>query len=152
MTMQLITAPEPLHPKHPSVFLAGSIEQDKAERWQDKVIQALSDLDITIFNPRRAAWDASWVQEKSNPQFNEQVNWELQALELATHIFMYIDPNTKAPITLLELGLHAQSGKVMVCCPKGYWRKGNVDIVCDRFKIPQAESLNDLIQRSTVKL
>ena len=146
MTMQLITAPEPLSPKYPSIFLAGSIEQDKAERWQDKVIQALSDLEVTIFNPRRAAWDATWVQEKSNPQFNEQVNWELQALDLATHIFMYIDPNTKAPITLLELGLHAQSGKVMVCCPSGFWRKGNVDIVCDRFNIPQAENLNDLIQ------
>lgn len=153
--MQVITAPEPLqtrHPNRPSVFLAGSIEQDRAERWQDKVIQALTELDITVFNPRRAAWDAAWVQEKSNPRFFEQVSWELEALEKADHILIYIDPNTKAPITLMELGLHARSGKILLCCPPGYWRKGNVDIVCERYQIPQADTLEDLIAQLKAKL
>ncbi|MCB0641083.1 MAG: nucleoside 2-deoxyribosyltransferase domain-containing protein [Phaeodactylibacter sp.] len=145
--MHVITAPEPIHStsQSPRIFLAGSIEQDLAERWQDRVIQALSHLDVTLLNPRRSAWDASWAQEKSNPQFFEQVSWELDALEQATHILMYIDPNTKAPITLLELGLHARSGKVLLCCPQGYWRKGNVDIVCARFGIPQYDTLDKLI-------
>jgi hypothetical protein len=49
---------------------------------------------------------------------------------------MYFDPNTKSPISLLELGLFAQSKKLIVCCPRGFWRKGNVDITCDRYGIP----------------
>lgn len=144
--MQLITAPEPLNIFHPSVFLAGSIEQDIAERWQNKAIAALGDLDVTMLNPRRKQWDASWVQSIDNPQFNEQVNWELTALEKADIVIVYFDKHTKSPITLMELGLYANSDKtVLVCCPHGFWRKGNVDIVCQRYKVPQYETLEMLI-------
>ena len=145
--MQLITAPEALEIQHKSVFLAGSIEQDKAELWQEKVIQHLEDLEITILNPRRAAWDDSWVQSIDNLQFSEQVNWELDALESADFILIYFDKNTKSPISLLELGLFANTDKqLFVCCPKGFWRKGNVDIVCNRYNIPTFETLDKMIE------
>lgn len=150
--MQVITAPEPLHITSTSIFLAGSIAQDKAEKWQDKVIAALSDTPMTILNPRRAQWDASWKQEKDFQPFHEQVSWELNALEAADNIIIYFDPKTEAPISLLELGLFAQSGKVMVCCPEGFWRKGNVDIVCERFGIPQKDTLETLIKELRNKL
>ena len=144
--MQLITAPELLNIHYPSVFLAGSIEQDVAEKWQDKVILALAHLNITILNPRRKQWDASWIQSIDNPQFREQVNWELAALERADIVIVYFDKNTKSPITLLELGLYANSKKnVLVCCPQGFWRKGNVDIVCQRYNVPQYDTLEKLI-------
>jgi len=58
---------------------------------------------------------------------------------------MYFDPNTKSPISLLELGLHANSGKMIVCCPKGFWRKGNVDIVCERYDVPVVCDIDSLI-------
>jgi hypothetical protein len=51
-------------------------------------------------------------------------------------IVMYFDPNTKSPISLLELGLHANEQKLIVCCPDGYWRQGNVRVVCERYNIP----------------
>ena len=144
--MQLITAPEALDIQHRSVFLAGSIEQDVAERWQDRVITALSNLDVTIFNPRRKEWDASWVQSIDNHNFHEQVSWELSALEKADIVIVYFDKNTKSPITLMELGLYANTDKsVLVCCPDGFWRKGNVDIVCQRYNVPQCDSLELMI-------
>ena len=145
--MQLITAPQSLSVQHLSIFLAGSIEQDKAERWQDKVIHALSELELTILNPRRAAWDDSWKQSIENIQFKEQVDWELDALESADFILIYFDKNTKSPITLLELGLFANTNKqLLVCCPTGFWRKGNVDIVCNRYNIPTFETLEQMIE------
>jgi hypothetical protein len=145
--MQLITAPESLEILHHSIFLAGSIEQDVAEKWQDRVVESLSHLDITILNPRRKAWDASWVQSIDNPQFNEQVNWELSALEKADKVIVYFDKNTKSPITLMELGLFANTNKsLMVCCPDGFWRKGNVDIVCHRYGVPQFDTLEAIIE------
>lgn len=120
------------------VFLAGSIEMGTAEDWQQKLTDHLESLgkDITVFNPRRDNWDPTWEQSINNPQFCAQVQWELQALDEADLIVMYLDPNTKSPISLVELGLHAKSGKIIVCCPDGFYRKGNVDIVCMTYGIP----------------
>ena len=93
------------------LFLAGSIEMGKAENWQDKVKKALQNENYVILNPRRDDWDSSWVQSIDHPQFKEQVTWELTAQDVADIILMYFDPSTKAPISLLELGLYAKSGK-----------------------------------------
>jgi len=76
----------------------------------------------------------------------------LDAQERATLILMYFAPTTKAPITLLELGLGARSGKLIVCCPEGYWRRGNVEIVCARYGIPMAKDLEALIQAAKEKI
>ncbi len=149
--MQMIKAPNPykiIDNEIPKIFLAGSIEEGTAEKWQDKVADALTGFNVLVLNPRRDHWDASWKQEKDNPQFSEQVNWELSAQEDADFIVMYFDPNTKSPITLLELGLFAGKKPVnnfIVCCPKGFYRKGNVDIVCDRYNIKLVETLPELI-------
>lgn len=107
-----------------------------ASRWQDAVIDGLEDRSGTILNPRRSAWDSSWKQSIDNPVFREQVEWELASLEAADQVAMYFDPTTRAPITLLELGLVAASGKLVVACPDGYWRRGNVQVVCDRYRVP----------------
>ncbi|MFL5339602.1 MAG: nucleoside 2-deoxyribosyltransferase domain-containing protein [Gemmataceae bacterium] len=145
---RIIKPPAPVHLDAgvPSVFLAGSIEQGAAEDWQRQVEFALDDLPVVILNPRRDEWDASWVQSIDNPQFRGQVEWELAAQERAGVIGMYFAPATRAPITLLELGLFARSGKVVVCCPDGYWRKGNVEIVCARYSVPLVPDLTDLVR------
>ena len=131
----------------PAVFLAGSIEMGKAIDWQTKVTEALTALLCLVLNPRRSDWDSTWKQEIGNAQFNEQVSWELKAMEDAKVIAMYYDPATKSPITLLELGIWAgrQPAKLVVCCPEGFWRKGNVDIVCNRYHVQQVGTVEELI-------
>lgn len=119
-----------------AVFLAGSIEQGAAEDWQASLTAALADRDVVVLNPRRDEWDASWRQSIDEPRFRGQVEWELDGLDRADVIAMWFAPATRAPITLLELGLHAREGKVVVGCPDGFWRKGNVEIVCARFGVP----------------
>jgi Nucleoside 2-deoxyribosyltransferase like len=128
------------------IFLAGSIEMGLAEQWQERIVKAISDVSgLVILNPRRDDWDASWEQRASNPQFSEQVNWELDMLDAADIVVMYLAPGTKAPISLLELGLCARTGKLRVCCPEGFWRRGNVEMVCERYQIPLSATLDDLI-------
>lgn len=141
----------PKNLEYPSIFLAGSIEMGKAEDWQTIVTNGLSDIpNLNIMNPRRDDWDSSWVQTIDNPQFNEQVTWELEMQENADVIIMYFDKDTMAPITLLELGLFGipNNENMIVCCPDGFYRKGNVDIVCDRYGIKQTNNINDLIEMS----
>ena len=65
------------------IFLAGTIEMGNSEDWQTKVSNALADRPYTILNPRREQWDASWEQRIENPQFYQQVNWELDGLNKA---------------------------------------------------------------------
>ena len=141
-----------LDTEYVNVFLAGSIEMGVAEKWQEKVIAALSDKPIKFLNPRREDWDSSWKQDIHNDNFVEQVIWELSSLELAQIVIMYFDPNTKSPISLLELGLHAKEQKLVVLCPEGFWRKGNVDVVCEYYGINQVDTFDELIEfiRSTI--
>src|SRR5262245_21353171 len=129
----------------PSVFLAGSIEMGRASPWQAQVETSLRDLDVVVLNPRRDDWDSSWHQSIQDERFREQVEWELAAQEKADLIAMYFAPDTQAPITLLELGLAAPTGRVVVCCPEGYWRKGNVDVVCARYRVPTVPDLDALV-------
>jgi len=136
-----------------SIFLAGSIEMGTAENWQERIVKELEDVNqLVIYNPRRDDWDSSWEQKIGNEQFNEQVVWELKHMEKATVIPMYFSPGTKSPITLLELGLFADSGKVIVCCPDGFWRKGNVDIVCRDFNVEQVDTIEGLIEATKMCL
>lgn len=146
--MKVITAPNKLSFDNRSVFLAGSIEQDKAENWQDKVITELKDFDVTVLNPRRKKWNNKWDQSINNPEFKNQVDWELTALEQSDIIIMYFDPATKSPISMLELGLFANSGKMLVSCPEGFWRKGNIDIVCERYSVPMFSTLDKMVSEA----
>lgn len=128
------------------IFLAGSIEMGAAVDWQTEITKRLSHLEnLVILNPRRDDWDSTWTQSIDNPQFNEQVTWELNAMDDADLIYFHFDPKTKSPITLLELGLHAQGTPVLVNCSEGYWRKGNVDIVCARYRVPTVDNLDEAV-------
>jgi hypothetical protein len=136
----------------PSLFLAGSIEMGAASPWQDEVIAALAGWQGTILNPRRPDWDSAWQQSIDDPRFREQVEWELDGLERATRIAMYFDPATRAPVTLCELGLVARSSRLVVACPDGFWRKGNVEVVCARYGTPLLPDLASLIANLRAEL
>ncbi len=143
-----IQAPHPLEDDgRTKVFLAGSIEMGRAEDWQKMCINVLKDYPIQFLNPRRDDWDSTWKQEIGDPQFNQQVTWELDSLEKSDFIILYFDKHTMSPISLLELGIHAccNPEKLLVLCPEGFWRKGNVDIVCERYGVRQFEDFDSLL-------
>lgn len=137
-----------------SIFLAGTIDMGNSVDWQKKLEGELTHpkKDFYIFNPRRDDWDSSWEQTIENDNFREQVEWELLALDVCEVIFMYFTPGSQSPITLLELGLYAQSKKIIVCCPKKFWRSGNVEIVCKRFGIPFYHDLDWAISECNYRI
>ena len=151
--MKVLKPPTPLEEREgPSLFLAGTIDNGASVDWQAQVSEALSDLPGTILNPRRDSWDPTWEQSIHNKPFKEQVEWELQGLEEADVIMIYFAPGSKSPISLLELGLFAHSRRMLVCAPEGFWRKGNIEVVCERYKIPRFEHLQDLIEEIRIRL
>lgn len=117
-----------------TVFLAGSIEMGIAEQWQERVVRMMDGISaVTLFNPRRDDWDNSWEQDIACEVFREQVEWELDHIAAADHVLIYFVADTKAPITLAELGYAlGRNLRTVVVCPPGFYRRGNVQIMCAR--------------------
>lgn len=144
---QLVRSPAPVPADDRlKVFLAGSIDMGGTQDWQAQLARELADEGVVLLNPRREDWNPAWKPVAEEPEFRRQVEWELTALQRADVIAMYLAPGSQAPVSLLELGLHAGSGKVLLACPDGFWRKGNVDIVAQRYGIPRYGSLPALAQ------
>lgn len=133
------------------VFLAGTIDMGNSGDWQLNAVNELKKR-YNIMNPRRKEWDNSWEQKLENPNFFQQVNWELTMLDKADIILFNFEKGSKSPITLLELGYNLGKGKeIYVCCPEGYERKGNVDIICDREGVEVFEDIKILINHLIFK-
>lgn len=149
---QIVPAPaRPTVVGQRSVFLAGTIAKTaRGVDWRDAMIEALSHLPVTIFNPLRPDWDSSWKEVAEFHPFREQVEWELDMQDHADIVFVYYGPGTEAPISLLELGLAARVGKAMVACHRDYKKRGNVHIVSQRLGFDLFDADEDFIS-SVVK-
>jgi len=133
----------------PTIFLAGTIDDGNSENWQDRAVNFLKDRitqDTIAVNPRRDFWDSN-LQES---ELRTQINWELDNIQRAHVVFLYLHPGSKSPISLLEMGLlvgQSSTGmalnKLVVCCPPGYWRKTNVEVVCERNNVPFFENFEE---------
>lgn len=127
----IIYAPNPIKVKEGprKIFLAGTIDNGDSKNWQEEVCALLKGRnDIVVFNPRRIPWS-------SDNDIEEQIRWELMRLEESDLILMNILPNSKSPITLLEMGLFARSGKLKVFCNNEFYRFDNVRITCETYKV-----------------
>lgn len=120
-----------------SIFLGGTIESGTSDDWQKKLSERLKeiwppDMDINVFNPRRTIWDQnSSVIDRIN-----QIKWEHYHLDRSEIIVMNILEDSKSPISLMEIGMYADSGNLLVFCPKSFYRYENVLCVCQKYDIP----------------
>ncbi|KAK6854210.1 hypothetical protein PG995_009303 [Apiospora arundinis] len=162
--------PASLHPH--TIFLAGTTTNDDSGDWRYVLCAALSAHPITFYNPLRRDWDASWRNNADCAPFRDQTQWELDRQTRADLVVVYLGPNTDAPVSLLELGLVAgiaaaaavaadptatssnddhtnnNSGKmkkkqVLVCAHKGYKKRGNVQLLCQKFGIEMVDTVDD---------
>jgi hypothetical protein len=136
----------------PSIILYGSIAQNATVDWRNSLALSLSDLPVAILNPHRDDWDSSWVEDISCHKFKEQVEWEMDHAKIADVIAFHFAPDTLAPVSLLELGMYAETGKAIVCCHPEFKKKGNVQIVCARYGIELVERMEELERLARKKL
>jgi hypothetical protein len=148
-----ISEEEYLKCKH-SVFLAGSITP-----WREQIIPKLDKPNTLVCNPMRSDWN--FPEDSRNNDFRKQIGWELEYITKSNIVVFYFDPSTQSPISLLELGstlsqytcLTSETPKIhlkriyeiLVCCPKGYWKKGNVDITCEAHGFKVIETFDELL-------
>ena len=125
------------------IFLAGTIDMGNSRDWQLQIYDRFSRMNgrYILFNPRQEYWDASRPGE-----MDYQVRWELDHLEEADLIIMYILGSSKSPISLLEMGLHARGGKMIVICEEDFYRYDNVHITCDYYDVPFYSDLDSFLE------
>lgn len=125
------------------IFLAGTIDMGNSVDWQARLKEYFSGKEgrYILYNPRRGSWNGG-----ADGEMEYQVNWELEHLEKADIIIMNILGSSKSPITLLEMGLHARSGKLYVACEPSFYRYDNVRITCAYYGIPLYPSLDALLE------
>ncbi|KAK7177649.1 hypothetical protein PSPO01_16301 [Paraphaeosphaeria sporulosa] len=127
------------------IFVGGSIEMGKAPEWQAAFADKITSLPIAAFNPRRIRWDDSLEQNIKNEALRHQIHWEMTNLDQADLIIFYFHPNTISAVTLMELGRYSQSGKIIVCCPEGYHRRGNVQYLCGKDNVLLLDDFDELV-------
>lgn len=133
------------------IFCCGTIDmgEKKYQHWQSDLVKAFKKETVTFFNPRREDWDSSWQQSIDDDNFRTQVMWELEHILNSDIAVFFIGGQSKSPISLAELGLVSLPNlngemKVIVCCEKDFYRRGNVEVMCYKFNVPLVETFEEL--------
>lgn len=129
-----------------SIFLAGTIDMGNSKDWQHEVVEHYKGISpLTFYNPRRDFVEGGFITDPDD--FKYQVNWELYHQEKCSAIIMFIAGTSKSPITLMELGLFANSGRLYVICEPEFYRYGNVEVTCKRYRVPLYNKLEDIYDK-----
>jgi hypothetical protein len=140
--MQYIEAPNEIETRAKKLFLAGAITD--APDWQKIVVSKIDDLDIAVYNPRRANFP---IDDPSAAL--EQITWEHKYLNAADMISFWFCKETIAPITLYECGTWTKTSKpIIIGMDPGYKRRQDVEIQTklERPDVAIVYSLDDLVK------
>lgn len=122
------------------VFLAGSIDLKLKGNWRNKLIDIVGNkvhfIDPTISNH----------DELDDNQMKKHINWELDALNLADKVFLNFLPDSKSPISLIELGLYVRTPKLIVVCPDEFYQSRYIKTLCEKYKVTIFNDFNQAIK------
>jgi hypothetical protein len=138
--MIYVEAPNKVEVNKKSIFLAGGITG--CPDWQSELVKKIKDLDIVVYNPRRADFDVS------DPDASKvQIEWEHEMLNKSDVISFWFCKETLQPITLYEFGSYTKTSKPLIIgIDKGYERRQDVEIQAklDRPDVKFVYTLNAL--------
>lgn len=135
-----------------SIFLAGGTPRDaNTPSWRPEAIRLLRDKGFTgsVFVPEQT--DGQW---KNN--YDDQVEWELKHLELATIIMFWVPRDLdRLPCftTNVEFGIYLKSGKIVYGRPEYSHKNKYLDHVYLKYTFNTiALTLDELVDMALVRL
>lgn len=141
--MHYIEAPHEFLGSGPAVFLAGGISD--CQNWQLEVVRSLDCTNLTVLNPRRAAFPQGDADENQR-----QIEWEHRHLQRADLVAFWFPPQTLCPIALFELGASCTlSTPLVVGAHPHYARRFDIEAQL-RLRRPElniAITLDDIVDR-----
>lgn len=133
------------------LFVAGTIDLGVSRNWQAEVFEALRDIpNLAVCNPRTPGWDCNTPLDPNNEVFARQVEWEQRNLYRANIILFNFEPNSKSPVSMLELGQALEKSdwsgvQVHVVCPPEFWRYANIVLTCRRYGVAVYDTIDQAI-------
>lgn len=127
-----------------SIFLAGPTPRSEdIKSWRPEALRLLKakGYDGVVFVPEFADW-------KALENYDGQVQWERECLDRADCILFWVPRDLQtlpAFTTNVEFGLYAESGRVVLGCPKSAPKNRYLQLSAVRSAIPQADTLSDTI-------
>ena len=124
--------------KQKFIFLAGSIDNSKNNwrNYQMKKFKYYSYFDPTNYN----------FSSLNNQEMINHINWEFTAMEKADIILLNLLPNSLSPISLVELGLYVSSKKIIIVCPKEFYKSTYVYALCKKYNSIIFEKLEEVTE------
>ncbi len=122
------------------VFLAGSMCIDKEDNWRKNVIKNYAN-DFDFIDPTNENHNLL-----NDSLMKKHINWELEGLELSDIIFMNLLPESKSPISMVELGLYARSNKLIICCPENFYQYRYINALAKKYNVTLFSELDKGIQ------
>lgn len=111
----------------------------------------------TIIDPYNPTWDSTWREDPSDNKFVEQVAFESHGLEIADIVVVgFMGPAVRGGkvgaggSALVELGIVLERGgedrmRIVVGVEEGFWKKGYVRVLCERFGVRCTGGLEELV-------
>jgi len=138
----IITSEQKLPEKNSSekyVFLAGSIDNSYFGDWRKKIIKKI-ETKVNVFDPTNKKHNSL-----SNAEMKSHILWELDALAISDKILLNFLPDSKSPISLVELGLYVASNKLIVVCPIEFYKSSYVYTLCKKYDTPIYDTINNAL-------
>ncbi len=139
-----------------TLFLAGPFDDGPAggPSWRDEVIDAVSDLDITIFDPRNDRWPELAVGSAGRRGAYE---WQCAAAFDADVVIVWVPDGSHAPTALMILGYlgakrsNAKRGSSVVVGGNGW--DGLVKLFAQNQRLfPVGDDLHEVIRIARLQL
>ena len=136
----IVTSKEKLPNKERAyLFLAGSMNNNSTNNWRNKIIKILGNS-FNYLDPTNSNHD-----KLDKQQMKTHVEWELNAMEMADIILLNFLPKALSPISLVELGMYVASKKLIVVCPKEFYKSSYVNTLCEKYNTPIFLKMDDAI-------
>lgn len=137
-------------PLPPSIFLAGPTPREPhVKSWRPEALLYLESMgfDGTVFVPEDS--EQSWAFN-----YDDQIEWELQALHSATVVLFWVPRDFKdmpALTTNVEFGLFAARRNVILGAPHGAVRMKYLAGIATLYGLPYYSTLEETV-RAAIKL
>jgi len=130
----------------PTLFLAGSIDLELEGNWRLEISNELG-TNINYLDPTHVNH-----AKLDKLGWQEHIEWELEAMEMADFILLNFLPEAQSPISLVELGLNSLSKKLVVSCPPEFHQSQYVHVFCNHYSLPVFDELKPAVELIKKKL
>ena len=121
------------------IFLAGSMAAKSEVNWRQTISTNLQEK-YHFIDPTNPNHDVL-----NDAQMREHIKWEFDGMKRADYIIMNFLRDSLSPISLVELGMNINNEKLIVICPKEFYKWRYIDTLCKEHNTPIFNQLEEIL-------